>query len=157
MLNRLLDGFEGKLTSSKWAALAKCSADTALRDINALVEAGVLRRAEGGGEVPGMNCRADGAEVASRCAARLRVESTFLEVVGVDPLDDIRGRWRDTDIKVNHQTCKLPAVDEYDLGIYSGCVVHSLIGVDGRGDEHTFLRSLALQGTDKFLDLGTPD
>ncbi|MEK6788238.1 MAG: Fic family protein [Pseudomonadota bacterium] len=49
VLNRLLDGFEGKLTSSKWAALAKCSGDTALRDINTLVELGVLRRGESGG------------------------------------------------------------------------------------------------------------
>ena len=49
ILNRLLDGFEGKLTSSKWAALAKCSADTALRDINDLVDLGVLRRTAAGG------------------------------------------------------------------------------------------------------------
>jgi Fic family protein len=49
LLNRLLDGFEGKLTSSKWAAIAKCSADTALRDISDLVERGVLRKAEAGG------------------------------------------------------------------------------------------------------------
>ena len=39
IVNRLLDGFEGKLTSSKWAKLAKCSQDTASRDINDLVEA----------------------------------------------------------------------------------------------------------------------
>ena len=37
MLNRLLDGFEGKLTSSKWAKIEKCSPDTALRDIQDLV------------------------------------------------------------------------------------------------------------------------
>ena len=49
VLNRMLDGFEGKLTSSKWAALAKCSPDTALRDINDMVIRGVLRRAEAGG------------------------------------------------------------------------------------------------------------
>lgn len=49
VLNRLLDGFEGKLTNNKWAALAKCSGDTALRDINTLVELGVLRRGESGG------------------------------------------------------------------------------------------------------------
>jgi Fic family protein len=49
LLNRLLDGFDGKLTSSKWAAIAKCSADTALRDINELIAAGVLRRTDGGG------------------------------------------------------------------------------------------------------------
>lgn len=49
VLNRLLDGFEGKLTTSKWATLAKCSHDTALRDIVALVERGILvRNLEGG-------------------------------------------------------------------------------------------------------------
>lgn len=49
VLNRLLDGFEGKLTTSKWARLAGCSQDTALRDILQLVERGVLVRSEGGG------------------------------------------------------------------------------------------------------------
>ncbi len=49
VLNRLLDGFEGKLTTSKYAQLAKCSHDTALRDILALVERGILvRNPEGG-------------------------------------------------------------------------------------------------------------
>ena len=49
LLNRLLDGFDGKLTSSKWAAIAKSSPDTALRDINDLLARGVLRKTEGGG------------------------------------------------------------------------------------------------------------
>lgn len=49
LMNRLLDGFEGKLTSSKWAAIAKCSPDTALRDITDLLARGVLRRSDGGG------------------------------------------------------------------------------------------------------------
>lgn len=49
LLNRLLDGFEGKLTSSKWAAIAKCSPDTALRDINELLARGVLRKSGSGG------------------------------------------------------------------------------------------------------------
>ena len=49
LLNRLLDGFEGKLTSSKWANIAKCSADTALRDITQLLELGVLRKSDSGG------------------------------------------------------------------------------------------------------------
>ena len=49
LLNKLLDGFEGKLTSSKWAAIAKCSADTALRDINDLLTRGVLRKSDAGG------------------------------------------------------------------------------------------------------------
>jgi Fic family protein len=53
LLNRLLDGFDGKLTSSKWAAIAKCSPDTALRDINDLLARGVLRRMEGGGRSTG--------------------------------------------------------------------------------------------------------
>jgi Fic family protein len=49
VINRLLDGFEGKLTTSKWAALAKCSPDTALRDILQLVDRGVLiKNPEGG-------------------------------------------------------------------------------------------------------------
>lgn len=49
MLNRLLDGFEGKLTTSKWAQLTRTSQDTALRDIEGLVRLGVLRRGEAGG------------------------------------------------------------------------------------------------------------
>ena len=49
MLNKLLDGFEGKLTSSKWAKIAKCSQDTALRDILDLVNRGVLAKDAGGG------------------------------------------------------------------------------------------------------------
>jgi Fic family protein len=49
VLNRLLDGFEGKLTSSKWAKLAKCSQDTAYRDITDLIERGALRKEPGGG------------------------------------------------------------------------------------------------------------
>jgi Fic family protein len=49
MLNRLLDGFTGKLTTTKWAALARCSQDTAMRDILPLVERGILIRGAGGG------------------------------------------------------------------------------------------------------------
>lgn len=49
VLNRLLDGFEGKLNNSKWSALAKCSSDTALRDINDLVERGILLKTAAGG------------------------------------------------------------------------------------------------------------
>lgn len=53
LLNRLLDGFDGRLTSSKWAAIAKCSADTALRDITQLLAVGVLRKTPGGGRSTG--------------------------------------------------------------------------------------------------------
>ncbi len=49
IVNRLLDGFQGKLTSSKWATLAKCSQDTALRDIDELVRRGILAKDAAGG------------------------------------------------------------------------------------------------------------
>jgi Fic family protein len=49
VLNRLLDGFEGLLTATKYAKLTRCSQDTALRDILALVEHGVLVRNPAGG------------------------------------------------------------------------------------------------------------
>ena len=48
-VNRLLDGFEGMLTISKWAAIGKCSPDTALRDISELMEMGVLRKSQASG------------------------------------------------------------------------------------------------------------
>lgn len=53
VLNRVLDGFEGKLSNARWAAIGKCSADTALRDINDLLARGVLCRLEGGGRSTG--------------------------------------------------------------------------------------------------------
>ncbi|MBL8488372.1 MAG: Fic family protein [Rhodocyclaceae bacterium] len=49
LLNRLLDGFEGGLTTRKWGAIAACSPDTALRDINELLARGVLRKCAAGG------------------------------------------------------------------------------------------------------------
>jgi len=52
MLNKLFDGFEGKLQTSKWAKMTKTSSDTALRDIKDLVEKGILQpTAEGGRNV----------------------------------------------------------------------------------------------------------
>jgi Fic family protein len=53
VLNRVLDGMEGKLSNAKWAAIGKCSADTALRDISDLLAHGVLRKLEGGGRNTG--------------------------------------------------------------------------------------------------------
>ena len=49
VLNKLLDGFEGKLKSSKWSKMTKCSPDTALRDIKDLMEKGILRQEQQGG------------------------------------------------------------------------------------------------------------
>lgn len=49
LVHRLLYGFDGKLSSGKWAAIAKCSPDTALRDISDLLARGVLRKSAAGG------------------------------------------------------------------------------------------------------------
>ena len=49
LLNQLLDGFAGKLTSSKWAVIAKCSQDTATRDIQALLDQDILTKEAAGG------------------------------------------------------------------------------------------------------------
>lgn len=49
VINRLLDGFEGKLTNAKWATIAKTSSDTALRDINDMVQRGILVKDAAGG------------------------------------------------------------------------------------------------------------
>ncbi len=49
VLNKLLDSFEGKLTSSKWAKITKCSKDTAIRDINDLISKNILQKEAAGG------------------------------------------------------------------------------------------------------------
>ncbi len=49
VLNKMLDGLEGKMKSSKWAKIAKCSPDTALRDIKTLIDMGILRQEKHGG------------------------------------------------------------------------------------------------------------
>lgn len=49
IINKLLNGFIGKLTSSKWALMAKCSSDTAVRDINDLIKKNILVKDESGG------------------------------------------------------------------------------------------------------------
>jgi Fic family protein len=57
VINRLLDGFEGKLTSSKWAKLTKCSQDTALRDISDLLHRHILIKDDAGGRSTGYAMR----------------------------------------------------------------------------------------------------
>ena len=59
VLNRLMGGFEGKLTTSKWAKLAKCSQDTAYRDILDLIERGALQKDPGGGRSTSYSIRMD--------------------------------------------------------------------------------------------------
>jgi Fic family protein len=53
MINKLFDGFEGKLNSSKWAKICKCSTDTALRDIQDLIHKSILVKEESGGRSTG--------------------------------------------------------------------------------------------------------
>jgi Fic family protein len=55
ILNKMFDGFEGKLKTSKWAKIAKCSADTALRDIKDLIDKGILIQEESGGRSTNYN------------------------------------------------------------------------------------------------------
>jgi len=57
VLNRLLDGFEGKLTTTKWAKLTKSSQDTATRDIQELVKMGILERSAEGGRSTSYNLK----------------------------------------------------------------------------------------------------
>jgi len=56
LLNKILDGFEGKLTSSKWAKIAKCSKDTAVRDINDLINKNILKKEDAGGRSTNYVC-----------------------------------------------------------------------------------------------------
>ena len=49
MINKLLDGFTGKLTSTKWAKISDCSQDTAQRDIMDLIYKGIMRKDPAGG------------------------------------------------------------------------------------------------------------
>jgi Fic family protein len=49
LINKVLDGLDGKLTSAKWAKMAKCSKDTAIRDINDLMHKNILQKEEAGG------------------------------------------------------------------------------------------------------------
>ena len=59
ILSRLVDGFEGKLTTEKWSKLCKCSHDTALRDIDDLIDKGIMQRsAEGGRSTSYSLCQA---------------------------------------------------------------------------------------------------
>ena len=62
VLNRLLDGFEGKLTSSKWARLTRCSQDTAHRDIVDLINRGILEKDAAGGRSTSYSLTGDAGE-----------------------------------------------------------------------------------------------
>ena len=63
MLNKLLDNFEGKLTTSKWAKICKCSQDTALRDIQNLIEKEILKKEASGGRSTNYELKMPGANI----------------------------------------------------------------------------------------------
>ena len=75
MLNLFLDGYEAKITSKNWASLAKCSKDTAIRDIQNMVQKGILRE-----EIPGAKrpsyaiCFTENAIVSSSLFTNVKVE-----------------------------------------------------------------------------------
>jgi Fic family protein len=53
----MLDGFEGRMTSTKWAKVGKCSHDTALRDIQYLIDKDILVKDAGGGRSTGYSLK----------------------------------------------------------------------------------------------------
>ncbi len=59
ILNKLLDGFKAKLTTTKWSKIAKCSQDTALRDINALIAFGIFIKDPAGGRSTSYSIKMD--------------------------------------------------------------------------------------------------
>jgi Fic family protein len=79
VINRLLEGFEGMLTTSKWAALTKSSNDTALRDIQQLVERGVLVRNRAGGRRTSIRSQASKRVRSSRGGRQVATYSTFVK------------------------------------------------------------------------------
>lgn len=82
VLNRVLDGFEGKLTNSKWAALTKTSNDTALRDIEDLVRRGILAKDAGGGRSTSYSVMASTADALRAVANYTRANAGFRVVNG---------------------------------------------------------------------------
>lgn len=75
VLNRMLDGFDGKLRSSKWAALTKTSNDTALRDIEDLVRRGILVKDAAGGRSTSYSVIASAADALRAVANHTRVNA----------------------------------------------------------------------------------
>jgi Fic family protein len=79
---------EGKLTSSKWAKIAKCSADTALRDIQGLLKKGILRAGEAGGRSTSMSWR-----VVLIASFIRRIEENII-LAGKNPIDKSLLMWQ---------------------------------------------------------------
>lgn len=76
MLNRLLNGFEGKLTSSKWALIAKTSQDTASRDIDDLLKRRILVKDPGGGRSTSYSLIITNADALRAVAAYIRAHKS---------------------------------------------------------------------------------
>ena len=69
VLNKLLDGFDGKLTISKWGKICKCSQDTALRDIQDLIKKEVLQKEKSGGRSTNYELKMPGGNNSNRCTS----------------------------------------------------------------------------------------
>ncbi len=116
LLNRLFDGFDGKLTSSKWAAIGKCSPDTALRDIMQLMALGVLRKSPGGG-------RSTGYELEERqlaCHSGQQktppaVASVFNEEISIQALETVGRGDRHAQVVLDHQIRQPRTVDQHNF------------------------------------------
>jgi Fic family protein len=82
IINRMLNGFEGKLTSSKWANLGKCSQDTALRDIDDLAARGILIKDLAGGRSTSYSLIATPADALRAVAAYTRANAPMFVADG---------------------------------------------------------------------------
>jgi Fic family protein len=87
VLNKLLEGFEGKLTSSKWAVLTKTSSDTALRDIEDLTKRGILMKDRGGGRSTSYSLPKPAAFAIGAVARYVRQHAEFAVMEGARLLD----------------------------------------------------------------------
>ena len=87
VLNRLLDGFEGKMSTSKWATIAKCSQDSESRNISTVIELALMRRAEADGRnTPNVDMkRTHKARLIKSSSGRLIWRINLVAGVGFEP------------------------------------------------------------------------
>jgi len=112
VLNRLLDGFEGKLTSSKWATIAKTSQDTASRDIGDLLRRNILFKAPGGGRSTSYMLVVTVADPLHAAADHARATYTFSVWGKKSPTGEERARRREA---IFNSAAKLDALAEASL------------------------------------------
>jgi len=112
VLNRLLDGFDGKLTSSKWATITKTSQDTASRDIDDLLRRHIFFRAPGGGRSTGYMLVVTVADPLHTAADFARATHRFSVWGKNSPTNDERAQRREA---IFNAAAKLDALAEASL------------------------------------------